>query len=92
MELTTATIAEVATLDDTPVPNRYWKIATSSTEFAGTAIPYSSNTFLPMRLFEVANGDIDNNTTFVMTYKGFYDTTLTYSYKRIIVNKLSALP
>jgi hypothetical protein len=92
VEKTTATIAEVATLDDTPVPNRYWKIASSSTEFAGTAIPYSSNTFLPMRLFSVANGEIDNNTTFVLTYKGFYDLTLTYSYKRVVINQRSALP
>lgn len=92
VEKTTQTIAEVATLDDTPVPDRFIKIATSSTEFAGTAIPYSINTFLPMRLFEVADGEIENNATWVLTYRGFYHSTLGYALKRIIVNKLSALP
>src|SRR5690348_9441108 len=51
VEKTTQTIAEVATLDDTPTPDRFIKIASSSTENAGTAVPYSSNIFLPMRLY-----------------------------------------
>lgn len=92
VEKTTQMIAEVATLDDTPVPNRYWKVATSSTELAGSAIPYSINTFLPMRLYSVADGEIGGNANWTLTYRGFYDTTLTYAFKRIIVNKLSALP
>lgn len=92
VEKTTATIAEVATLDDSPVPNRYWKIATSSTELAGTAIPYSSNTFLPMRLFSVEDGEIGGNANWTLTYRGYYDATLGYSFRRVIVNKLSALP
>lgn len=92
VEKTTATIAEVATLDDATVPNRYWKIASSSTELAGTALPYSSNTFLPMRLFEVSDGEIGGNANWTLTYRGFYDSTLAYAFKRIIVNKLSALP
>jgi hypothetical protein len=92
VEKTTATIAEVATLDDTPVPNRYIKIASSSTELAGTALPYSSNTFLPVRLMSVSDGEIGGNANWTLTYKGFYDSTLAYAYKRIIVNKLSALP
>ena len=39
VEKTTAMIAEAVTLDDTPVPNRYIKIACNSTELAGTATP-----------------------------------------------------
>jgi len=92
VEKTTATIAEAATLDDAVVPNRYIKVATSSTEFAGTAIPYSSNTFLPVRLYEVSDGEIGGNANWTFTYHGFYDSTLTYAFKRVIVNKLSALP
>ena len=92
VEKTTAMIAEVATLDDTPVPNRYIKISQQSTELAGTAIPYSANTYLPVRLISVEDGEIGGNANWTLTYKGFYDSTLTYAYKTVLINKLSALP
>jgi len=92
MEKTAAAIAEAITLDDTPTPNRYMKIITASTELAGTAIPYKSEFYFPLRLFSVADGAIGGNTNLTFTYRGFYDSTLTYAVKLIVVNKLSALP
>lgn len=92
VEKTTAMIAEAVTLDDTPVPNRYIKVATSSTESAGSSIPYSVNMFFPVRLFEVSEGEIGGNSNLTLTYRGFYDTTLTYALKAVLINKLSALP
>lgn len=92
VEKTAAVIAEATTLDDTPVPNRYMKISTTSTELAGTAIPYRNDFLFPLRLKSVADGAIANNTNLTLTYGGFYDSTLTYAIKAVLVNKLSALP
>jgi hypothetical protein len=92
VEKTTAMIAEAVTLDDTPVPNRYIKIACNSTELAGTAIPYKMEIFLPMRLFSVSEGEIGGNANYTFTYHGYYDSTLAYAFKAVTINKLSALP
>jgi hypothetical protein len=92
VEKSTAMIAEAVTLDDTPVPNRYIKIATNSVELAGTSTTYKAEFFLPMRLYSVSEGEIGGNTNFQFTYHGFYDSTLTYAIKAIVLNKLSALP
>ena len=92
VEKTTAMIAEAITLDDTPVPNRYWKISCNSTESAGSSVPYKFELFLPMRLISVSDGEIGGNANYELTYRGFYDSTLTYAFKAIVVNKLSALP
>lgn len=89
---TTATIAEANTLDDTPVPNRYFKVSTTSTELAAAATPYSYNRFGAYRLFERAEGEIGGNATIILTYRGFYDSTLTYAHKRTVTNTLTALP
>lgn len=91
-EKTAAVIAERITLDDTPVPNRYIEIRTTSTELAGTAIPYSYRRFIPARLFSVEDGEIGGNTNLTLVYRGFYDSTTTYAFKAIVVNKLSATP
>lgn len=93
VEKTTATIAEAVTLDDTPVPNRYIKIATTSLETAGSGGTLASaNIFLPMRLYSIDDGAIENNANWTFHYKGFYDSTLTYAFKAVVVNSLSALP
>jgi hypothetical protein len=92
LEKTTQSIAELVTLDDTPTPNRYFKISTNSTELAGTVTTCKSEWFLPMRLYESSDGEIDNNANVTLTYKGFYDSTLTYAIKLIVLNSLSALP
>ncbi len=94
LEKTTQVIAEMVTYDDVPVPNRYIKISTNSTELvtSSVATKYRVDYFLPMRLFEVSEGEIDNNSNVTLTYKGFYDTVLTYAFKAVVVNGLSALP
>ena len=92
LEKTTQTIAELASLDDTPVPNRYIKIATTSTELAGTVTTHKREYFLPMRLFEASDGEIENNTNITLTYKGFYDPTLTYAFKAVVLCSLAAKP
>ena len=89
---TATTIAEAATLDDTPTPNRYIKISTTSTELAQAANPYKYERFLPCRLFDRAEGEIGGNATIVLTYRAFYDATLTYAFKAVVVNQLTALP
>lgn len=93
VEKTTATIAEAITLDDTPVPNRYIKVATNSTENAGSGgTKYKAEYFMPARLVSVTEGEIGGNTNYTFTYHAFYDTTLTYAFKAVVINSLSALP
>ena len=86
-------ITEANTIDDTPVPNRYIKIGVASTENAGSGGTKSSaNIFMPMRLYAVTPGEIGGNSNYQFTYRGFYDATLAYAYKAVIVNSLSVLP
>lgn len=89
---TATTIAEAATLDDTPTPSRYFKVSTTSTELAAAAIPYKYDRYGAFRLFERAEGEIGGNTTIVLTYRAYYDATLTYAYKAVVTNTLTALP
>jgi len=89
---TAATIAEAATLDDTPVPDRFIRVLTSSTELAEAATPYRYDRQGAFRLFERAEGEIGGNATIILTYRAFYDSTLTYAYRAVVVNQLTALP
>jgi hypothetical protein len=88
---TSSTIAERATLDDTPVPNRYIELRTTSPEIITGSTPWSHSIRVPVRLFSATDGEIDGNDTITFTYKGFYDTTLTYALKVVIVNTLASL-
>lgn len=88
---TAATMAERATLDDTPVPNRYIEIKTTSTTEAQSGIPYSNSIRVPARLISATDGEIGGNSTIEFTYRGFYDSTLTYAWRSVVVNTLSAL-
>lgn len=89
---TATTIAEANTLDDLPVPSRYFKVSTTSTELAQAATPYRYDRQGAFRLFERAEGEIGGNATIILTYRAFYDSTLTYAYKAVVVNQLTALP
>jgi len=89
---TAATIAEAATLDDTPVPDRFIRVLTSSTELAEAATPYRYDRQGAFRLFERAEGEIGGNATIVLTYRAFYSSTLGYAYRAVVVNQLTALP
>ena len=93
VEKTAAMIAEALTLDDTPVPNRYIKIGIQGTEDAGSGgTKYKADYFLPVRLVSVAEGEIGGNTNYTFTYHGFYSSTLSYAFKAVVINSLSALP
>ena len=93
VEKTAAMIAEAITLDDTPVPNRYIKVSINSTENAGSGgTKAKAEFFLPVRLISVTEGEIGGNTNYQFTYHGFYDSTLTYAFKSVVINSLSALP
>lgn len=89
---TTATIAEANTLDDNPVPNRFFKVATSSTELAAAATPYLYERRGAFRLFRGSEGEIAGNATIVLTYHAYYDSPLGYSYRANVTDTLLALP
>lgn len=89
---TATTIAEANTLDDSPVPNRFFKVSTTSTELAAAAIPYRYDRLGAFRLFERSEGEIGGNATINLTYRAYYDATLTYAYRAVVVNTLTALP
>ena len=85
-------IAERATFDDSPVPNRYFKVSTTSTELAAAAVPFRYDRLGAFRLFEVDDVEVENNAAIQFTYRAYYDATLGYSYRSVLVNTLSALP
>jgi hypothetical protein len=88
---TTATMAERATLDDSPVPNRYLEVKTTSPTIITGSTPYSNRIRMPGRLISATDGEIGGNTTITFTYRAFYDSTLTYALNAVLVNTLSAL-
>lgn len=88
---TTATMAEAATLDDSPVPQRFFKVSTTSTEIAGGVTPYRYDRLGCFTLRSREDGEIGGNSTIILTYRAMYNSTLTYAYKAVCVNALSAL-
>lgn len=88
---TTATTAEAATLDDTPVPNRFIEIKTTSPEIITGSTPYSQSIRVPARLISRSDGEIGGNTTITLTYRGYYDSNLGYALRVVVVNTLSSL-
>lgn len=88
---TTATVAEFCTLDDTPVPNRYIEIKTTSPEIITGSTPYSQSIRVAARLMSRSDGEIDGNSTVTLTYRGFYDATLGYALRVSLVNTLASL-
>jgi len=88
---TTQTMAEAATLDDDPVPARYIRMKATSPTIITGAIPYSWQRDAAMRLISRTDGEIGGNTTIILTYRAFYDSTLTYAVQDTVVNTLTAL-
>lgn len=87
---TAATIAEAQTLDDTPVPTRYFDIKTTSTETTG-GTAYSNSIRFPAELIGREDGEINNNTVITLRYRGKYDATLAYALRTVVVNSLASL-
>lgn len=88
---TSAAITEAATLDDDPVPSRYIEVRTTSNAIITGSTPYSWSRRMPARLVSRADGEIGGNTTMTLTYRAFYDTTLLYACKDVVVNSLTTL-
>ena len=88
---TTATIAEAATLDDEPVPERFIELRTTSPEIITGSTPYSQSIRLPARLISREDGELGGNSTITLTYRGYYDSDLGYALRAVVVNTLSAL-
>lgn len=88
----TLTMNERATIDDSVVPNRYIQISSiSPTVIAGGSTPYSLRQRYPARLYSVADGELQGNSTLVFTYHAFYDTTLTYAALLTLTNARATL-
>jgi hypothetical protein len=92
VEKTAATIAERATLDDEPVPDRFIELRTTSPEIITGVIPYSNSIRIPARLISATDGEIGGNATITFTYRAFYSATLGYAFRAVLVNTLAALP
>jgi hypothetical protein len=88
---TTATIAEACTLDDTPVPERFIELRTTSPEIITGATPYSHSIRIPARLISRSDGEIGGNSTITLTYRGYYDGDLGYALRVEVVNTLASL-
>ena len=88
---TTETIAERATLDDEPVPSRFFQVRTISTILAQAATPYSYSRRGAFRLFTAEDGESGGNATIILTYRAYYDSTLGYAYRASVVNTRSTL-
>ena len=89
---TAASIAEAQTLDDNPVPTRYFDVDTTSTEIiSGSSTPYSRSLRFAAELIGRDDTEIDNNSVITLTYRGKYDSTLGYALRAEVVNTLASL-
>jgi hypothetical protein len=89
---TVATITEAQTLDDNPVPKRYFDIKTTSTDLVtGGSTPYSNSIRFAAELIGRADNEINNNSVIELTYRGLYDATLGYALKFVVTNALATL-
>jgi hypothetical protein len=89
---TAATVAEAQTLDDSPVPVRYFDVVTTSTEMvAGGATPFRNSIRMPGELVSREDSEINNNTVIRLTYRAKYDSTLGYAIRATVTNELAAL-
>jgi len=89
---TIQSVSEAQTLDDIPVPTRYFDIKTTSTEIIpGGTTPFSNSIRFPAYLVARDDGEIENNTTIELTYRGKYDATLAYALRCVVTNTLAAL-
>ena len=89
---TVATITEAQTLDDNPVPKRFFDIKTVSTDLVvGGSTPYSNSIRFAAELIGRSDAEISNNSVIELTYRGLYDATLGYALRTSVTNALAAL-
>jgi hypothetical protein len=70
--------------------NRYVRLRAESTALAQAATPYSWVLDLPLRYYTREEGEIDGNTTIVLTGRTFLDDTLDHAFSTTVVNTLAA--
>lgn len=88
----TQSVAEAQTLDDVPVPTRYFDIKTTSTEVvSGGSTPYSNSIRFAAELISRNDTEINNNSVIELTYRGKYDETLGYALRTVVTNSLASL-
>jgi hypothetical protein len=86
-----AAVAERASLDDTPVPERYIEFKTTSPEIITGSTPWSNSIRFSGYLLSAVDGEIGGNSTITFTYRGRYDNELGYVLRAAVVNTLSTL-
>lgn len=91
MAETSQVLAEVATLSTVPGPNRFIRLKTTSETEAQGGTPYSDTINAAARLISVTDGEAGGNATKVLTYRAYYDATLTYAFQRVVVCTLTAV-
>jgi hypothetical protein len=85
---TTETIAERAAAVSTtsPGPMRYLELRTTSPDIITGVTPYSQTIRVPARLMKADDVEFgSNNTGYRFTYRGVYDSTLTYALRVVVV-------
>ena len=70
--------------------NRYVRLSAESTAEASAAVPYSWVMDLPLRYYTREEGEMDGNTTIVLTGRTFLDDTLDHAFSTTVVNTLAA--
>jgi hypothetical protein len=88
---TTATIAERATIDDDPIPERFIETKVTSPAIITGSTPYSMSIRAPMHLISATDDEIGGNSIIVLTYRGYYEADLGYALRAAVVNTLASL-
>lgn len=84
---TSAMVTEANTYLDAVKPSRFFDIINSSTINAQASTPYSDRHRGAFRLnAPPTETEIGGNVALVLTYHAYYDATLTYAYRRTVVN------
>lgn len=85
-----ATMAMFNSLDDDSVDPYYIQIRTVSPILAAPGVPFSYTRRGAFRLFNATPGEIGGNATIDFEFRAFYDSTLGYAYRAVVVNQLTA--
>lgn len=71
--------------------SQYVELRITAKELASAGIPYSLNIKIPIWNVKRDEGEIGGNTVVKIRGDAFYDSSLTYAIKAVVVNTLSAL-
>lgn len=83
---TSTWITEANTILTAVKPSRFFDIGVFSTSETKSGVPYSDRHRGAFRLFTKGETEIGSNVALVLTYRAYYDSTLTYAYRRTVHN------